>query len=533
MSIHTPDGQTKRVVLQGDRLVLGRSSAAELCFPEDAGLSRQHLRFERDGSEWSVEDLGSKNGTTVNSAPLRTRCTLKPGDRIAAGHLVIVVDGRERQPANVVFVEGEAPNTSTIMTSLEGTLAQERLKSVAPGKQVAALINAGLELARNQPLEELFRTILDLAVDAVGAKRGLLMLLDGDRLTAKAARGEGFTISSAVRDRVMNQNLSVLVRDTQQDDAFRARMSIVGQNIRTLMAAPLRTQDQTVGIIYVDSPSLLKQFSEEELGLLTVMGNVAAIRLEHVRLLEIEQAERILKRDLEQAAEIQRNFLPAGAPQVAGVELAGHNAPSLAVGGDYYDFFPYPDGRVGMVLGDVSGKGMPASLMMMSLQARVQALLEEPAELAGFMTKLNRMTAANCPRNTFITFFSLMLDPKTGELVYCSAGHNPPIIVRDGGAVQMLGEGGIPLGIFPAAKYTSSRTELRVGDLFVLYSDGVTDATNPAGDDFSDERLKQLLVRLRGRSATAAMESVLRAIHEWAAGSPQADDITLLVARRV
>jgi serine phosphatase RsbU (regulator of sigma subunit) len=533
LCIHTPDGQTRKVALQGDRLTVGRSSAADLCFPEDAGLSRQHLRFERDGDEWFVEDMGSKNGTTVNNAPLQSPWALRTGDRIAAGHLLIVVDGHEKLPTKVVFVEGDAPNTSTIMTSLEGPLAQERLQSAGPGKQVSALIHAGLELARSQPLDELFRTMLNLAVDAVSAKRGLLLLQEGGQLVVKAARGEGFSISSAVRDRVMNHNHSVLVRDTQQDAAFRARMSIVGQNIRTLMAAPLRTQNQTIGIIYVDSPSLLKEFTEEELGLLTVMGNVAAIRLEHVRLLEIEQGERILKRDLEQAAEIQRNFLPDGAPAVPGVELAGHNAPSLAVGGDYYDFFPYPDGRVGLVLGDVSGKGMPASLMMMSLQARVHTLLEEPAELAAFMTKLNRMTASNRLSNTFITFFAVMLDPRTGDLLYSNAGHNPPVIVRDGGAVQMLEDGGIPLGIQQGAKYRSGRTELKTGDLFVLYSDGVTDATNPAGDDFGEDRLKRLLVGLRGRPASAAMEAILKAIHAWSAGSPQPDDITLVVARRV
>jgi serine phosphatase RsbU (regulator of sigma subunit) len=531
--IHCPDGQTKTVPLEGERFTLGRSSAAELCFPEDAGLSRQHLRFEREAGEWIVEDLGSKNGTTVNSSPLRGRWKLKPGDRIAAGHLVIDVDASERQPANVVFVEGETPSTSTVMTSLEGSLAQERLNRSGQGKHVSALINAGRELSLNQPLPDLFKTIIDLAVDAVGAKRGLLMLLQGDRLVAKAARGEGFTISSAVRDRVMNQNHSVLVRDTQRDDAFRARMSIVEQNIRTLMAVPLQLKDRAIGIVYVDSPSLLKEFTEDDLNLLTVMANVAAIRIENARLVEVEQAERILQRDLQQAAEIQRTFLPSDAPLVAGVELAGHNAPSRAVGGDYYDFFPYADGRVAMVLGDVSGKGMPASLMMMSLQARVRAMLEEPAELAGFMTKLNRMTAVNCPPNKFVTFFCSMLDPETGELRYCNAGHNPPMLVRGNGAVQTLVDGAsVPLGIMPAARYRSSRVDLEPNDLFVLYSDGVTDATNPSEEEFGEERLQQLLAGFGGQSARAALDGILRAIQEWSAGSPQPDDITLIVARR-
>jgi serine phosphatase RsbU (regulator of sigma subunit) len=470
----------------------------------------------------------------VNNAPLHAPWRLNSGDRIAAGHLVIVVDGSDTSSATrVVFVEGEQPNTSTMMTSMEGAAAQEKLHRTAQAQQVTALINAGRELARNQPLVELFQTILDLAVDAVGGKRGVLMLKEGDVLTAKAARGEGFTISSAVRDRVMRQNLSVLVRDTQHDNAFGGRNSIVSQKIRTLVAAPLQTQNAVIGLIYVDSPFLLREFTEDDLGLLTVMANVAAIRIEHARLLEVEQTERILKRDLDQAADIQRSFLPFGAPAVAGLEIVGHNAPSRAVGGDYYDFFPYSDGRVALVLGDVSGKGMPASLMMMMLYARVRAMLEEPAELAGFMTKLNRVTSANCPPNRFITFFSAMLDPETGEIVYCNAGHNPPMVAR-ADDVQLLAEGGgMPLGILPAARYKSSRTELGSGDVLVIYSDGVTDATTPADEEFGEQRLQRLVQEHRDKSAQEIMQAILAALQEWSAGSAQADDITLIVVRRV
>ena len=180
----------------------------------------------------------------------------------------------------------------------------------------------------------------------------------------------------------------------------------------------------------MDSPFVLREFTKDDLSLLTVMANVAAIRIENARLAEIEQAERIMQRDLSQAAEIQGRMLPDKAPQVPGADLAGFNAPCRTVGGDYYDFFPYPDGRVGLALGDVSGKGMPASLMMMALHARVQVLAEDPGNLAAFMTRLNKATCAKCPSNRFITFFFCVLDTKTGELAFANAGHNPPIVVR-------------------------------------------------------------------------------------------------------
>ena len=175
------------------------------------------------------------------------------------------------------------------------------------------------------------------------------MTVEDGELVVRANQGQGFRISTAVRDRVLNSGLSVLVRDTSIDDAFRERRSIVEQNIRTLMAVPLQTRDQIIGIIYVDSPSLLREFTKDDLNLLTVMANVAAIRIEQTRFAELEQARQLMARDLEQAAEIQQGFLPSVAPAVRGLDVAGHNAPCRTVGGDYYDFFPYGNSRIAMV----------------------------------------------------------------------------------------------------------------------------------------------------------------------------------------
>jgi len=185
-----------------------------------------------------------------------------------------------------------------------------------------------------------------------------------------------------------------------------------------------------------------------------------------------------------------------------------------------------------MVLGDVSGKGMPASLLMMSLQARVQVLVDEPEDLAYVMSRLNRLTAGNCPSNRFVTLFFCVLDATTGEMAYCNAGHNPPFLVRKAGDVERLSGGGTVLGILPDAKYEEMRCRMDVGDLLVIYSDGVTEANNPVQEEFEEERLEALLARHKDDSAQAIVEAVNRAIAEWAAGSPPADDITLVVAKR-
>ena len=537
--IQCPDGQMKTVPLTGERLSVGRSSAAELCFPEDAGLSRQHFAFEVDGDEWTVQDLGSKNGTFVNNIPLKARLVLHAGDRITAGHLVILYspEAKTPEPGVVVFEGGDSssPSTSTVITSLEG--ANQTLVVDRPGPKTSAalqaLLRAGLELSENRPLADLFPVILDLSIQAVNAQRGVVMLLEGDRLVAKAHKGEGFRISTAVRDKVIQEKSSILVRDVQQDDAFRARMSIVEQKIHTMMAAPLQVKERTIGLIYVDSPFVLREFTKDDLDLLTVMANVAATRIENVRLAEIEEHDRLIQRDLSQAAEIQGGMLPAVAPRIPGLDLAGFNAACRTVGGDYYDFFPYPDGRVGLALGDVSGKGMPASLMMMALHARVHVLAEDTADLGSFMARLNKATCANCPSNRFITFFFAILDSTSGELRFANAGHNPPILVRASGQAEMLEGGGPVLGILPIAPYSEKCSALGRGDMLVMYSDGVTEATDIDQNEFGEERFIQVLQQNRRQPSAEIVEAVTSALAQFAAGAPQADDITLVVARCV
>jgi serine phosphatase RsbU (regulator of sigma subunit) len=396
-----------------------------------------------------------------------------------------------------------------------------------------ALIHAGQELAENRPLADLFPLILDLSIQAVNAQRGVLLLLEGDQLAAKAHKGDGFRISTAVRDRVLREKSSVLVRDAQLDDAFKGRMSIVEQKVHTMMAVPLETKDRCIGLIYVDSPFILREFTKNDLSLLTVMANVAAIRIEHARLAEVEAAERIMQRELSQAAEIQGGMLPSRAPEIAGVDLAGFNVPCRTVGGDYYDFFPYAGPSVGLALGDVSGKGMPASLMMMALHARVHVLAETPGNLGDFMMRLNKATCATCPSNRFITFFFSVLDAVSGDLRFANAGHNPPILLRASGDAQMLEGGGPVLGVISIAPYSEQSASLAPGDLLVLYSDGVTEANNPDFDEFGEERFIRVLSENRARTAREIVDAVTAALKEFTAGAPQADDITLLVAKRL
>jgi serine phosphatase RsbU (regulator of sigma subunit)/pSer/pThr/pTyr-binding forkhead associated (FHA) protein len=537
------DGQSTIIALDRDRITLGRSSANELSYPDDIGLSRQHLAIAGREGKWTVEDLGSKNGTLLNGVRIEKATPFLPGDRISAGHLTIefAVPGQANQNT-VMFVENKeqfSNSATTVVASLGAVLGSQgddlnKTTVMMQGTpQMRALIDAGRELAGHRPLAELFPLIMDLSTNAVRAGRGVLMTLDGDQLNVRAAHGAGFQISSTVRDRVLKKKDSLLIRDAQLDQALREHMSIVEQKVRSMIAVPLQTNDRVIGLIYVDSPDAIREFTVEDLNLLTVMANIAAIRIEHARLNEIEETERAMAKEMHQAALIQQQLL-GSAPAVEGMDIGAKTVASRAVGGDYYDFIQYPDGRVAIMVGDVAGKGMPAALLMSSLQARAHVVFEEPDHLAQKMTRLNKSTCASCPDNRFITFFTCIADPKTGGVVYTNAGHNPPLVVRATGGFETLqGAGGVILGILPMAQYQEASVTLNSGDILVLFSDGVTEAVDPEDHDFGEERLAKLVGLMRDRPASEIVEEVHRAVHAFTQGAPAADDITVVVARRL
>lgn len=534
LSILMPDGRTLTHELTGESVGLGRATTNVLCFPEDSGLSRQHLVFEKDGDGWKLNDCGSKNGTMLNGDRVSAPKRLRTGDRIGAGHLTIVFGAPSRRfNETVVFIDSPSERSTTSRRLMDIVPAAGVLvKPNVSADRVGALIKVGQQLVGHMSLDELFPLILNLAIETVQAERGVVLVLEGEELFVKASSGGNFRISSGVRDRVLRDKASILVNDVMSDESFRGMQSLVQQQVRMLMAVPLQTNGDVIGLIYVDSPTLTRDFTPEDLNLLTVMANVAAIRIEHARLAEVEQAEKILAKDLEQAEIIQRGLLPAEPPIVPGLQLAGYNAACRTVGGDYFDYLPYPDGRVGIALGDVSGKAMPAALLMTSLQARVRVIAESPDDVGSIVTRLNRHTAANCPSNRFVTFFFGIIDPVTGSIEYSNAGHNPPLLVRSDGNAEDLNGGGLVMGLFGSASYETYTARLNEGDVLVLFSDGVTEATNAGGEEFGDDRLRQTVTLNRDKDAAGLVRAVTSALTTFVAGAATADDVTLLVVRK-
>jgi serine phosphatase RsbU (regulator of sigma subunit) len=405
---------------------------------------------------------------------------------------------------------------------------------------LGVLSKATRELVEHRPLQDLFETILKLLFEAVTAERGAIMLLEGNppKLQIKASQsrqGEPLThVSRAISRKVM-ENRVALIPSLLDDAQFKTSDSILASGIRSAMCAPLwytapgDGQDAVIGLVYLDSLQRSHSFSEEDLQILTALSNVAAAKIENVRLLEESLEKRRLDQDMKIAAEIQRSLLPRVAPLVPGYGVDGLNQPCRTVGGDYYDY-AYEDGRLLLALGDVAGKGMGAALIMTMLRAAVRASWSSP--LADAVARINRTICENVPENKYVTFVLARLDPGSGHLEYVNAGHNAPLLVRRDGSVERLEKGGTVLGLFDTVAYEQDRVEMRGGDTLLIFSDGLTETFDEAGEEFGDKGLTDVAVRGRGLDVVSLESEILKELDRFSNGAKATDDRTLIVVKR-
>jgi len=285
LSIQLFDGSKRKIPLQGARLTLGRSSENDLAYPDDPVLSRRHLVFEFNGQHWSVEDLDTTNGTTVNGQKLSGRRRLEVGDTISAGRLTMAMEIAAEPDLGVTFVADgpRVPMDAPVYSSADVIESVVRTPAISGTSRVQALLDAGREISGDRPLEELFQVILDLVVNSVGGSRGVIMIVENGKLVPKAMRGTGFRISNAVRARVMGDKESILILDASRHEVLSSSTTIQRQRVKSLMAVPLQTQDRVLGLVYVDSQDEMRFFLHEDLTLLTLMANMAAIRIEQTQ----------------------------------------------------------------------------------------------------------------------------------------------------------------------------------------------------------------------------------------------------------
>src|SRR5579863_2745812 len=526
------NGDRSVLRLEAPRYRVGRAESNELSYPYVTGLSREHLAVEREGSHWVARDLGSTNGSLVNGERISEPRILRSGDRIKAGQITLVYEEIKRPAVDAVVFTDEASATTgatTITESLRGLIAEE---SAEGSRHMQALITAGRELATHLPLNKLFDLILDLSVEAAGATRGVLMTLENDELQVRSMKGQGLRISSHVRDIVIQEKRSLLVHDAMTDSALAAHASIVLSQIRSMMAVPLQTEDRVIGLIYLDSSHFVKEFTKQDLSLLTVMANMAAVRIENARLAEVEQAERLRAQELEHAATIQRSILPSQFPPFPDrndFELHAAMVPAKEVGGDLFDFFLLDHERLGFALGDVSGKGVPAALFMAIARTLLRAAAHHEASPGVCLTYMNQSLLEQRASGMFVTLFYGILNTRTGALEYSNAGHNPPYAYSPGGETRALKERGGPmLGVFAGFQYPSRKAEIRSGEGVLVFTDGVTEARNKQGEFYDESRLEEFLAVHASRPVDELVRGLHAEVERFEAGAPRADDITVL-----
>lgn len=249
------------------------------------------------------------------------------------------------------------------------------------------------------------------------------------------------------------------------------------------------------------------------------------------RMLEAVKEKEKLEAELRIARSIQQRLLPQSPPEVSGYEVAGSSVSAREVGGDYFDYLVFDPKTVGLAIGDVSGKGITAALLMANLQASLRAFAREPSGISDVLSQLNTHLHRTTSPEMYATFFYGILDSEGHVFSFANAGHNPPVLVRSSGEVELLETGGLPLGMLEGFPYEEGKVEIAPGDVLVLYTDGVTEAENADGDQLGDERFKEAVVSWRSESAEAVKERILRAVEEFAAGHEQSDDLTLITLK--
>lgn len=548
VTIKYADRTTEKFPLSRLRTTIGRSARSDICIP-DAFASRLHAEIRKEGDSFWLQDLGSANGTRYNGSAVTLPLPLFNGGEIQIGETTITFeDGRQAPAQNATLIADNTQALNPAMTvsftrhknSTAEILDSQKLSSRS--ELLGLISKVGVTLLSSTGLDETLNQVALLVFEAVPAERCVIMLRDekiegGMKISVARVRGQNETlqevrISRTVMDEVMGSGKSVLTSDAQHDPRYASQtMSLLG--IRSVLAVPLSVgEGDTFGLIYADSPTFETTFTEDHLNILTTLASVAAIRVENARLIEEKFARERMERELELATEIQQRFQPSSPPIMEGYEFQGISFSCYEIGGDYYDFIPRSDGKMYIALGDVSGKGTAAALLMSSLHAAIHAQVSGTSTLANAISSVNLYMAENTPANRFVTLFIAELDPADGTLNYINAGHNPPLVARADGQVEQLASGGFPLGIIPNAEYELGQTILQKGEALVIYSDGVSEANNLKGDEFGMERLTEVVKQNRQRSASGMRDKVESALSVFTETAPANDDITLVIVKR-
>jgi len=506
------DSKGRRVVpVEQVPFSIGRSSENQLQLT-DAQVSRHHAEVLRAGEEWRVRDCGSRFGTFVNDAKIE-EAAIRPGDRIRIGQTELRVDD---------------DHASTIGSS------------AFDFRQMSALLAGLRALGSSKVLEEVLALVLDSALDLSGAERGFILLANAEgKLEQTLARTRGrITLTNAQTSRRIPEEVFAtgndkIVMDLLEDTYAPIHTGTVALGIRHVLCTPLNVvqyggvaADRRIGVLYLDSQ---ERGYLQHSGALHMLAAEAAIVIENARLYREVVVKERAEQELRVAAQIQQALLPPPYLICPVAELAANSTPCRAVGGDFFDYATRPDGGLAFAVGDVAGKGTSAALLNAVVQGLFAAETEtddDPAEVLG---RVNRALCRRAIESRFVTGFYGRADADQ-RLRYCNAGHNPPFLLTAKGT-ERLEAGGSVMGLFDQLPLESAEVPVRPGDLLVLFSDGVTEAENEAGEELGDDRLAAVLQTVRTRSATEVMEAIHREVRAFCGSAPARDDVTVMVVK--
>jgi sigma-B regulation protein RsbU (phosphoserine phosphatase) len=541
--------------LEGERAVLGRHPECDIVLDVGA-VSRQHAQILRVNNEYYVEDLESRNGTFVNGQVITGRRRLEENDRVKICDLLFTFHVQQPDDAgphpraisdtspssSAMMVDDPTTAGTTIMSSID---IQASRNGLQVGANAEVKLKALLEITRNLgttiSLEHVLRRLLDsLFKIFVQADRGFVVLKsERGELIPKAVKhrrhdnDDTIRISRTIVNQVMASGEAILSADAASDVRFDTSQSIADFRIRSMMCAPLVDSEGTsLGVIQIDTLDQRSRFQQDDLDVLASVACQAAIAMENAQLHETALSTQAYERDLDLAHKVQQGILPSQPPQVSGYKFFDFYEPANQVGGDYYDYVHLPGDRLGVIVADVSGKGIPAALLMAKLSAEARYTLVSEATPADALNRLNCSLNRGGWEDRFVTMVVAVIDLATHEVTVANAGHMAPIL-RRGKRVEFIGseETGVPLGVDNDARYRQCRTKIAAGDLFTLYTDGISEAMNPENELYGIARLKKLLAAEKS-GVDQLGKRILEDVKHFVGSRPQSDDMCLICFER-
>jgi phosphoserine phosphatase RsbU/P len=530
--------------LTDDGCLIGRHSECQVFVP-DMRVSRQHARVRRENGSWHLDDLGSNNGTYVNGRRVQS-VTLAPNDEIAiAGNRIRVEMPGQLRPlapadGKVTIVEMDSPsvymsrNDAEALAGLSGSLigAPAEARELVLLQRKLEAVGGLLEIAANtadpdamlgevvQQLLEVFPQAASVGVLVEDESTGQLRV-QSHISRSPSPHGDDLEVPGTIIDHVTRDRRGVLLREGATTPSLNGEPS--GQR----MGAPIRARDQSYGVIYVECHA--GSFHREDIDLLTSIAAQTGLALHAARMHRQLLERQRLERDLRVARQIQRSLLPAGPPDVVGMEFAVHYEPAYQIGGDFYDFIWHDRTHLGIAVGDVAGKAISAALYMARLTSELRgraAISRTPARL---LARVNAEMLELGDDGMFATLFYAVYDLETRNLVFTNAGHVIPLLRRDGRVFPLHADRAHvpPLGIVPDLEIGEGRLQMQTGDLLIFTSDGVHEARDAAGNDYGPDRLARRLRTARG-GAAHAVEAILADVDGHVSSAPQSDDITVV-----